>query len=41
MSIGIKESKRPNPDQLLMDIAEYVADYKIENQEAWIQLVIV
>lgn len=35
MSIGIKESKRPNPDQLLMDIAEYVADYKIENQEAW------
>jgi len=34
MSIGIKETKRPDPDQLLVDIADYVVDYKVESEEA-------
>jgi 2-methylcitrate dehydratase len=34
VSIGIKETKRPNPDQLMVDIADYVADYTIESKEA-------
>jgi 2-methylcitrate dehydratase len=34
MSIGIKETKRPDPDQLLVDIADYIVDYKVESEEA-------
>jgi len=34
VSIGIKETKRPDPDQLLVDIADYIVDYKIESEEA-------
>ncbi len=34
MSIGIKETKRPDPDQLFVDIADYVVDYKIESEVA-------
>ena len=34
MSLGIKETKRPDPDQLLVDIADYIVDYKIESEEA-------
>ncbi|MEM7027366.1 MAG: bifunctional 2-methylcitrate dehydratase/aconitate hydratase [Pseudomonadota bacterium] len=34
MSIGIKDTKRPEPDQLLVDIANYVVDYNIESEEA-------
>ncbi len=34
MSIGIKETKRPEPDQLLIDIADYIIDYKVECEEA-------
>lgn len=34
MSIGIKETKRPEPDQLLVDIADYIVDYKIESEAA-------
>jgi len=34
MSVGIKETKRPDPDQLLIDIADYIVDYKIESEEA-------
>ena len=34
MSIGIKETKRPNPDQLLVDIADYIVDYKVTSEEA-------
>ena len=35
MSIGIKETKRPEPDQLLVDIADYIVDYKVESEVAW------
>ena len=35
MSIGIKQTKRPDPDQLLVDIADYVIDYQIESEEAF------
>ena len=35
MSIGIKETKRSAPDQLLVDIADYVIDYKVESEEAF------
>lgn len=35
MSIGIRETKRPNPDKLLVDIADYVIDYQIESEEAF------
>lgn len=34
MSIGIKETKRPEPDQLLVDIADYIVDYKVESEAA-------
>lgn len=34
MSIGIKETKRPEPDQLLVDIADYTVDYKVESEAA-------
>ena len=34
MSIGIKQTNRPEPDQLLIDIADYVVDYKIDSEEA-------
>ncbi len=34
MSIGIKETKRPEPDQLLVDIANYIVDYKVVSEEA-------
>jgi len=34
MSIGIKETKRPEPDQLLVDIADYIVDYKVESEVA-------
>jgi len=34
VSIGIKETKRPDPDQLFVDIADYVVDYKIESEVA-------
>ena len=34
MSIGIRETKRPSPDQLMVDIAEYVINYKVESNEA-------
>jgi len=34
MSIGIKETQRPDPDQLLVDIADYIVDYKVESEEA-------
>lgn len=34
MSIGIKETKRPAPDPLLLKIADYVVDYKIDSEEA-------
>lgn len=35
MSIGVKESKRPEPDKLFVDIADYVTDYTIESHEAF------
>lgn len=34
MAMGIREAKRPAPDQVLADIADYVLDYDIESQEA-------
>ncbi len=34
MSIGIKNTKRPEPDQLLIDIADYIVDHKVESEEA-------
>lgn len=34
MSIGIKSTERPNPDQLLVDIADYVIDYQVASDEA-------
>jgi len=34
MSIVIKETKRPEPDQLLVDIANYIVDYKVVSEEA-------
>ncbi|MDH3609636.1 MAG: MmgE/PrpD family protein, partial [Gammaproteobacteria bacterium] len=35
MSIGVRETKRPNPDKLLVDIADYVIDYQIKSEEAF------
>ena len=34
MSIGIKEAVRPEPDQLLVDIADYVLAHKADRAEA-------
>lgn len=28
-------NERPQPDQVLVDIADYVLNYKIENKLAW------
>ena len=32
--IGVRETKRPDPDPLLSDIAKYVLDYKVTSSEA-------
>jgi 2-methylcitrate dehydratase len=34
MSIGIKEAVRPNPDPLLVDIADYVLNHAVDGAEA-------
>ena len=34
MSIGIKQTKRPDPDSLLIDIADYIVDARPESAEA-------
>jgi len=34
MSIGIRETERPNPDTLLVDIATYITDFDINSKEA-------
>ena len=31
----IKSAKRPEPDKVLTDIADYVCDYKVKNKEAY------
>ena len=36
MSLDIKSAKRPAPEKLLTDIADYALDYKIESQEAYL-----
>ena len=33
MSIGIRETGRPNPDTLLVDIANYITDFDINSKE--------
>jgi 2-methylcitrate dehydratase len=33
-NIGIRNTKRPEPDQLLQDIADYVINFKADNEEA-------
>ena len=33
--IDIRSASRPNPDQLIQDIADYVCDYEITSKEAW------
>ncbi len=33
--IDIRSATRPDPDQLIQDIADYVVDYKIDSKEAW------
>jgi len=34
MSIGIRETERPNPDTLLVDIATYITDFDINSKDA-------
>ncbi|MGH8146343.1 MAG: bifunctional 2-methylcitrate dehydratase/aconitate hydratase [Rhodanobacteraceae bacterium] len=34
-SADIRSATRPAPDQPLVDVAEYVLDYRIESKEAW------
>ncbi len=34
VSIGIRETKRPAPDRLFVDIADYIADYTVDSEEA-------
>ena len=31
----IRSAKRPDPDQPMVDIANYVADYRIDSKEAY------
>jgi 2-methylcitrate dehydratase len=31
----IRSAKRPDPDQPLVDIADYVVDYRVDSEEAW------
>ena len=33
--IGIRTAQRPKPDQVLVDIADYVCDYEIDSDEAY------
>ncbi|MDZ7789662.1 MAG: bifunctional 2-methylcitrate dehydratase/aconitate hydratase [Xanthomonadales bacterium] len=33
--IDIRSATRPDPDQLIQDIADYVVDYEITSKEAW------
>lgn len=33
-NMGIRDTKRPEPDQLLQDIADYVLNFKADNEEA-------
>lgn len=33
--IGIRTAQRPQPDQVLVDIADYVCDYDIQSEEAY------
>jgi 2-methylcitrate dehydratase len=33
--IGVRSANRPEPDQVLVDIAEYVCNYEIDSQEAY------
>ena len=33
--IGIKSTDRPQPDQVLVDIADYVCDYEVDSEEAY------
>ncbi len=33
-SIDIRDTKRPNPDQVLVDIADYITSYAVTSQEA-------
>jgi 2-methylcitrate dehydratase len=33
--IDIRSATRPDPDQLIQDIADYVCDYQISSTEAW------
>ena len=32
--MGIRDTRRPEPDRLLQDIADYVINFKAENEEA-------
>lgn len=34
MFVGIRETERPNPDTLLVDIANYITDFDINSKEA-------
>ena len=33
--IGIRTAERPDYDQVMVDIADYVCNYEIDSEEAW------